>query len=141
MDDAGTGRRGRRPAVTSGLADAVKAAYGFSVSSAKDLGGSANLNLLTDDGQRRVVVRVYRASVPVARVAAIQRVREVLAGGGVPVAAPVHTGAGEPFVEIDGLVVEAETFVENDARMNTLDRVASAMPLLGQVHTLLATTG
>lgn len=138
VDNAGGGRRGVRPAVSSAIADAVIAAYGVSLSTARDLGGSASLNLLADDGRKCLVVRVYRSQVPAARVAAIQQVRAVLAGGGVPSASPIRTQAGAPFVEVDGHVVEVETFVESDATMNSLDRIAAALPVLAHVHALLA---
>lgn len=98
------------------------------------------MNLLTDDGQRHLVVRVHRSSVPAARVAAVQRIRALLARGGVPSPTPIETRTGAPFVEVDGHVVEVESFVESDATMNSLDRVAAALPVLGQVHAVLATT-
>ena len=45
MDDAGGGRRGLRPTITSELAHAVTETWGFSLDSARDLGGSTGLNL------------------------------------------------------------------------------------------------
>jgi Ser/Thr protein kinase RdoA (MazF antagonist) len=126
--------------VSPALVRGILAAYGVSVAVPRDLGGSANLNLLTVDGRRRVVVRVYRSHVPAARVEAVQGVRALLAAGGVPVATPVPALTGATYVEVDGHIVEVETFVDSDGRMNTLDRVASALPMLARVHTLLGTT-
>ena len=89
MDDAGGGRRGRRPVRSPTLIDVVQRRYALSLSNAKDLGGSANLNLLASSGDRQFVVRVYRSHVTAARVMALQRARTLLVAGGVPCAEPV----------------------------------------------------
>lgn len=119
VDDADGGRRGLRPALSSARVAAVTAAYGVSIAPATDLGGFVSLNLLTDDGRRRVVVRVHRSSVTTARVAAVQRIRVLLAHAGVPSPTRIEARTGAPFIEVDGHVVEMESFVVSDATMNS----------------------
>src|SRR5436190_4687 len=54
VDDAGGGRRGLRPELTPQLVAGLRQHYGLDRSAAiDDLGGSANLNLLVDDGGTR----------------------------------------------------------------------------------------
>lgn len=139
MDDAGGGRRGGRPGLSFALIDAVQREYALSLSNATDLGGSANLNLLTASGDGEFVVRVYRSHVTAARVASVQRARTVLAAGGVPCIEAIVTANGASFVEVGGNVVEVEPFVESDAKMDSLDRIAPALPMLGRIHSLLST--
>ena len=111
--------------------------------SSKDLGGSSNLNLLltdtnTDiDSSNRYVVRVYRPWVTARRLTDMQRVRRQLADGGVPCAEPVHTLNGEPWIVVDGCLVEVEPYIEHDAKMDTWQRLEAGLPLLGRIHTLL----
>src|SRR5205085_1191470 len=109
------------------------------LSNAKDVGGSANLNLLAASGDGQFVVRVYRSHVTAARVAAVQRVRALLRAGGVPCPEAIVTAGGASFVEVGRNVVEVEPFVESDAKMDSLDRIASALPTLGRIHGLLST--
>jgi homoserine kinase type II len=108
---------------------------------AHDLGGSSNLNLLLTDtdaaGPRRFVVRVYRPWVTAARLADMQIVRRQLAQGGVPCALPLPTLDGEPWIVVDGRLVEVEPYVEHDAKMDTWQRLETGLPLLGRIHTLL----
>jgi Ser/Thr protein kinase RdoA (MazF antagonist) len=106
-----------------------------------DLGGSSNLNLLLTDtdaaGPRRYVVRVYRPWVTAARLADMQLVRRQLAQGGVPCALPVSTLDGEPWIVVDGRLVEVEPYIEHDAKMDSWQRLETGLPLLGRIHTLL----
>ena len=82
MDDAGGGRRGRRPVRSPTLIDVIQRKYALSLSNAKDLGGSANLNLLASSGDRQFVVRVYRSHVTAARGAVrARRARRVVSEG------------------------------------------------------------
>src|SRR3954470_1102192 len=120
------------------LLHALGERYGLTGESAKDLGGSSNLNLLVaGGGQERYVVRVYRPWVTPERLADMQLVRWRLAEGGVPAALPVPTVDGEQWIVVDGRLVEVEPYVEHDAKMDTWERIEAALPLLGRIHTLL----
>ena len=103
----------------------------------RDLGGSSNLNLLLADGWRRTVVRVYRPWVTAARLADIQRVRGELARGGVPCPQPIRTLDGEPWIVVEGRLVEVEPYVEHDGGMDSWERIEAGLPLLGRIHSLL----
>lgn len=139
VDDAGGGRRGRRPSASTELVEAVRREYGLSLLGARDIGGSTNLNLLADRGDSHLVVRAYRAHVTSARVSAIQEVRACLAANGLPCAEPVLTRGGATVIEVGRNVVEVEAFVDSDVKMDSLDRVAAALPTLAELHGLLAT--
>ena len=139
MDDAGGGRRGRRPLCSRTLIDVVQRRYALPLSNAQDLGGSANLNLLVSSGDRQFVVRVYRSSTTAARVEALQHARTVLVAGGVPCAEPVLAADGASLVAAGGNIVEVEPFVDSDAKMDSLDRIASGLPMLGRIHQILST--
>jgi Ser/Thr protein kinase RdoA (MazF antagonist) len=104
---------------------------------APDLGGSYNLNLLLTDGDRRYVVRVYRPWVTTTRLAAMQLVRRELATGGVPCVQPRRTHNGASWILVDDRLVEVESYVEHDANMDSWERLAAGLPLLGRIHTLL----
>jgi Ser/Thr protein kinase RdoA (MazF antagonist) len=117
----------------------VQRRYALSLSNARDLGGSANLNLLASSGDRPFVVRVYRSSVTAERVEALQHARTLLAAGSVPCAEPVLTVDGASLVAAGGNIVEVEPFVDSDAKMDSLDRIASGLPILGRIHQLLST--
>jgi Ser/Thr protein kinase RdoA (MazF antagonist) len=121
------------------LFDALRDRYGIGdVGGAKDLGGSSNLNLLLAGSVgRRYVVRVYRPWVTAARLADMQLVRRQLARGGVPCAQPIPTLDAEPWIVVDDRLVEVEPYVENDAKMDTWQRLETGLPLLGRIHTLL----
>ena len=113
--------------------------YALSLSNAQDLGGSANLNLLASSGDRQFVVRVYRSSVTAARIEALQQARTVLIAGGVPCVEPILAVDGASLVAAGGNVVEVESFVDSDAKMDSLDRIAYGLPMLGRIHHLLST--
>ncbi len=120
------------------LFDALDSRYGIrGDAGAHDLGGSSNLNLLLSTGPRRYVVRVYRPWATTARLAALQRVRRRLARDGVPCVAPLPTHDGASWIVVDGRLVEVEPYVEHDAKMNSWERLAAGLPLLGRIHTLL----
>jgi Ser/Thr protein kinase RdoA (MazF antagonist) len=138
MDDAGDGRRGLRPRVSRALSEAVAGAYGLSLSTATDLGGSANLNLLVRDNDERFVVRVYRRHVTDARLTAIQATRASLATGRVPCAEAVRAADGARHIRVGEHLVEVEPFVEADTKMDSLERIAAGLPTLGRMHDLLA---
>ena len=111
--------------------------YGIRAGSALDLGGSSNLNLLLADARQRYVVRVYRPWVTAARLEAMQLARERLADGGAPCSRPILTHNGEAWIVVDGRLVEVESYVEHDARMDSWERIEAGLPLLGRIHTLL----
>jgi Ser/Thr protein kinase RdoA (MazF antagonist) len=139
MDDAGCGRRGPRPTLSDGLIASVEHHYGISIDPPIDLGGSANLNLLVAAaGDQRLIVRAHRAHVTAGRLTAIQQAREHLAAGGVPCAQPTPTRDGASFIEVGPNLVEVEPYVEGDAMMNSLTRVAAGLPILGRIHELLS---
>ena len=128
-----------RAAPSPALLDALGERYGIRAGATRDLGGSSNLNLGVTDAAsgRRYVARVYRPAVSVARLAAIGRVRRVLAQGGVPCAAPLPTRDGESWLALADRLVEVEPYVAHDAKMDTWARLAAGLPLLGRIHTLL----
>jgi homoserine kinase type II len=126
-----------RAATSPRLFDALRARYGLAVHGVRDLGGSSNLNLLITDDHRRLVVRVYRPWVTAARLTAIQVGRQALAAGGVPCAPPIPTRDGAPWIVGDDRLVEVEPYVEHDAKMDTWERLAAGLPLLGRIHSLL----
>jgi Ser/Thr protein kinase RdoA (MazF antagonist) len=119
-DNAGAGRRGLRATLSPELLEAVRDCYGpVSVSGVVDLGGSSNLNVLVQNGNLRYVIRVYRPYVTEARLRDLQLVRRELAAGGVPCSAALPTRDGQPWITIDGRLVEVEYYVEHDANMDS----------------------
>ena len=66
--------------------------------------------------------------------------REAAKAAGVPTAVPVFGRDGQRQARVDSCVVEVEQFVDSDAKMDTLARIASAMPWLGRLHDALAKT-
>jgi homoserine kinase type II len=129
-----------RAEASPALFDALRERYGIESRKAwKDLGGSSNLNLLVTDtiSQRPYVVRVYRPWITEARLADMQFVRRRLARGGVPCAVPVLTFDGESWIVADGRLVEVESYVEHDAKMDTWARLEVGLPWLGRIHALL----
>jgi homoserine kinase type II len=137
-DDAGGGRRGLRPTATPELIKSIADRYGFdNPSRIVDLGGSSSLNLLLSDGNRRYVVRVYRSYVTEARLRDLHLVRRALLEGGVPCSAPVPALDGGPWLALDGRLLEVERYVDHDADMDSWGRLESALPVLGQIHTIL----
>jgi Ser/Thr protein kinase RdoA (MazF antagonist) len=137
MDDAGKGARGCQPHLTPRLTTAV-ATWGVDLTRSQLLGGSTGLNLRADSADGPVVVRVHRRHVTAERVDAQQRAREAANRAGVPTALAVLGRDGERQVVVDGCVIEVERFVDNDAKMDTPARIASALPWLGRLHDALA---
>lgn len=105
----------------------------------RDLGGSFSLNVLVETAESRFVARVYGTETGPARLRAIQRVRRHLGAGGVPAPEQVLTTDGQPFVDMDGHLLEVERYVEHNANMDTWHRLEIGLPYLGRVHTLLRT--
>lgn len=116
----------------------LRAHYGIeSRPDTRDLGGSSNLNLLVADTDERYVVRVYRPWVTAARLAAIQLARRTLNQGGVPCPQTIPTLDGVGWTSIDGRLVEVERYVEHDANMDSWERLALGLPVLGRAHAVL----
>ena len=134
MDNAGDGQRGLRAAISSALPRTLEENYGLSIAGAKDLGGSANLNLLAEG---RWVVRVYRPFVGTTRLQVINRARRSLADGGIPVVQPIPNRAGELSTTFEDRQVEVEPFVASDGRMNSWERLEAGLPVLGRIHSIL----
>ena len=102
-----------------------------------DLGESSSLNLLVDDGNRRYVVRVHRPHVTAERLGAISQARQALLDGGMPCAPVVPTLRGEPWVCLQGRLIEVEAHVAHDGVMDSWERLEVGMALLAQTHGLL----
>jgi len=138
MDNAGGGLRGLRAAARSGLLDVVSEKFGIDCSDEPvDLGGSANLNLLVEDGGDRHVVRVYRPYVTVARLEAIHAVRHALAAAGVPCERPLRTRDGQLWLRFEDRLVEVERYVPHDGEMDSWGRLEIGLPILGRIHAVL----
>ena len=138
MDDADGGRRGLRPRPGPDLFQALGDHYGLDRSAAGvDLGGSSSLNLLVGDGERRYVARAHRASVTPGRLDAIHQARRALRAGGVPCARPVPTLRGDPWISVQGRLLEVEAYVDHDAVMDAWERLETGMALLARAHDLL----
>ena len=131
-------RESPRPTPSPELFDAIQASYGLEFTeSPLDLGGSRNLNLLVVAKEQRYVVRLYRSWVTAHRVADMQRVRRLLSSGGIPSSVVVPTLAGTSWTTHQGYVLEMEEYVESDAYMDSWERLAVGLPLLGRTHSLL----
>lgn len=140
MDNAGGGQRGLRATPSPQLLQILSEAYRIEATAPPvDLGGSSSLNLLISAASGRFVLRVYRPYITPARLDAIHLVRETLAAHGIPCPQPIQTRDGESWVKLDGRLIEVEAYVEHDGYMNNWARLESALPTLGQIHSLLAT--
>lgn len=138
VDDAGKGGRGPKPSLTTQVAEAVADEWGLATADARALGGSTGLNLQAWAAHGPVVVRVHRRHVSTSRVEALQLAREVAFEAGAPVALPVLGRHGRRTRIVDNCAIEVERFIDSDARMDTLDRIATAMPALAHLHDVLA---
>jgi homoserine kinase type II len=138
MDDAGGGRRGTRAAVSGKLWEVLAARWAIPRQHERDLGGSQNLNLLVHRGNDQLVVRVYRPSLSPARLKDIQAVRDRLDDAGVPCSALVPARDGTRWAQVAGRLLEVERFIPHNGTMNTPQRLARGLPILGRIHALLA---
>jgi Ser/Thr protein kinase RdoA (MazF antagonist) len=138
VDDAGGGRRGSRAVVSGALWQVLAARWAIPRQHGRDLGGSLNLNLLVSRGDERLVVRVHRPSVGHDRLEDIHQVRNLLDTAGVPCSALVPARDGAQWAWAGPRLVEVERFIPHDGRMNTPQRLASGLPILGRIHALLA---
>jgi homoserine kinase type II len=137
-DNAGGGQRGLRAALSPELLEAIRDCYNLgNIVYVADLGGSANLNVLVQNEQLRYVVRVYRPYVTEARLHDIQLVRRELAAGGIPCSDALPARDGQPWIALNGRLVEVEFYVEHNAIMDTRERLQTALPMLGSIPTLL----
>ncbi len=80
---------------------------------------------------------MYRHHVTARRLDDIQVVRQALIAGGVPCSQLLTTRDGRRWTAVGDLLVEVEHFVEHDAEMDSTERLAAGLPLLGQIHTVL----
>jgi homoserine kinase type II len=102
-----------------------------------DLGGGSNLNLFATQSRRPVVVRVYRPSVGPARLAELQRIRDLLREARIPTPSLVPTANGQRWLSFGGRLVEVEEYVQHDANMDTWQRLIAGLPILGRIHSVL----
>ncbi|REF36394.1 phosphotransferase enzyme family protein [Thermasporomyces composti] len=100
-----------------------------------------NLNLLAEQYGRPVVVRAYLPRVTSRRLADLQRIRGLLRDAGMPIPALIPTIDEQPWISVDGRLVEVEEYVAHDAHMDTWTRLDAGMPLLGRIHATLAGVG
>lgn len=121
------------PTLSPELLDFVTEAYGLSVTSPVDLGGSFNLNVLLD--QR--VLRVYGPWVGSERLADLQQIRGALLRRGVPIPHLVPAVDGSTWCRFGDCVLEVEHYVAGSA-MNGVERLRTGMFQLARLHTLLA---
>jgi homoserine kinase type II len=129
-----------RPTAPTDLLQALSAAWNIDPTPpTRDLGGSSTLNLLVDDPHRPVVARIYRRWMTTARLDAMQRARRYLAAGNLPFASPIATRDGASWITIGDHLVELKSYVSSTAKMDSWERIAAAMPTLGQIHELLST--
>ena len=138
MDNAGSGLRGLRATPSLELFKALYDCYEIDGGEdIFDLGGSSNLNLLVSNGFRQYVLRVYRPYVTETRLGDIHLVRRELNARGVPCPEVVATRYGQPWIMLDGRLVEVEHYVEHDADMDSWERLETGLPILGKIHTIL----
>lgn len=141
FDDAGGGRRGLRATLTPAVVEALMRGYGVAPTGApQDLGGSSNLNLLVTRGNVKLVARVYRPSVSVARLTDIQRARRHLNEHGFPCVVPIPASDGNDWVVVGERLLELEPYVDHDGYMNSWKRVRQGLTRLGEMHDVLSST-
>jgi Ser/Thr protein kinase RdoA (MazF antagonist) len=138
MDDAGGGRRRTRAAVSAKLWEVLAARWAIPRQRKRDLGGGVNLNFLVHRGNDQLVVRVYRPSLSPARLKDIQAVWGRLDDAGVPCSALVPARDGTRWAQVAGRLLEVEQFIPHNGTMNTSQRLARGLPILGRIHALLA---
>ena len=123
-----------RPAVTDELLGELSVRFDLDRAAGwRDLGGSRSTNLLVRDGHGDArVARVHRLSITAERLDAEQEVRRLLAEAGIP------TVVGLATTRISsGHLVEFETYVSSDGRMNTADRLTTGFAELARLHEVL----
>ena len=79
-------------------------------------------------------IHVSRAEVTPRRVTALQHARIRLAQDGIPVVDLLRSEGGATWENIEGRVVEVESWVHHDGRMNTWPRLHQGAALLARVH-------
>lgn len=121
------------------LFSTLQDAYGIQTSTYQDLGGSSCLNLRSDSERACYVVRVYRPYVTQARLEAIQYVKDALGAHGVPCVRPLETVDGRRWTVWGERLVEVEPYVAHDGCMDSPERVALGLPLLGHIHSIMRT--
>lgn len=136
-DNAGDGMRGRRPKVSSEMTAFFRSKYRIPLSAQfLDLGGSEQLNLAaTVDGKPIMVLRAYRSSMSQARLSDLQALRLRMTGE-LPIPQIIPALGGVGYVRYHDILLEAETFIPHNGRMNTLPALQKGLPALGRIHSL-----
>jgi homoserine kinase type II len=106
-----------------------------------DLGGSRSENLLVTTGSGMLVVRAYPATYTLDRLLAIQSVRRALNAHGVASPLALRALNGESWTRHDGRLVEVEEYVHHSARLDSWERLETALPVLARAHTVLRQLG
>ena len=125
---------GPRASFTAGLQGYLEQTYRLEITSAADLGGAYNLNVLLNTPKGRFVARVYRPWVTPSRLEALQRLKLQLKAHHLPVVLPLPATDGRTVASFDGRVLELEPFVSNSGAVESWERYEKAFALLGKLH-------
>jgi len=130
----------QRPQPSNAVFRVLADRYGIRhIGETRDLGGSSTLNLLVQGGQRRYVVRVYRPWMTPGRLAAMQGARRHLAQAGIPCEKPIRSLDGATWAAMGDRLIEVEPYIAANGNMDTWERLAAGLPLLGRIHSCLRT--
>ncbi len=130
----------QRPQPSNAVFRVLADRYGIRhIGETRDLGGSSTLNLLVQGGQRRYVVRVYRPWMTPGRLAAMQGARRHLAQAGIPCVKPIRSLDGATWAAMGDRLIEVEPYIAANGNMDTWERLAAGLPLLGRIHSCLRT--
>ena len=128
---------GASPHLSTELLQFIEGCYALQIDNPVKLGGSWNLNVLTDGH----VVRAYGPWVTIERLQELQRVRRILNAKGIPTPAlrPASSGSFSALFNdaFDSYVVEVERYVDGTP-MQTWTQLQVGMRELGRLHTLMA---
>jgi len=123
------------------VVDEVRSRWGVALGSDSELAALTQLpEWWNETAVRRdlgLVVRIYRAGVRPDRVAALQTARGALGKVGIPIVPLLPSRRGTTLEVIGDRVVEVESFVPHDGRMNTPIRLRRGAAVLAQVHDVL----
>jgi Ser/Thr protein kinase RdoA (MazF antagonist) len=127
-----------KPHLSPELLHFVQEAYGIkAIGEPVVFKSSRNLNVLITTADGRFVLRAYRAWITPERLAAIQTARKALGAHGVPSAQLQKTTSGATWTIHTDNLIELETYIENDANMDTWERLEVGLPILGHAHSIL----
>ena len=137
--NAGGDLRGNRAELTKELRELLSDEYGFEKSTEyTDLNGSSSLNLYAKANQIQYVVRVYRPYVTSERLDDIISIRAELNEHGIPFSKTCKNINGQNYTVWNGRLVEVEYFVENNGIMDTIEKLKHALPIFGQITSVLS---